>query len=128
MTDSRHCPGVVEIHHTSTADEFLESFQPSHTFWWKPEDHSTIKDWVFRGHADSDWGLVPTALRKEPWERLPFLRPHLTHRYFPQWPSYEAWHADIESKVIEQFHRVCAQTGHPIPGDSVGHHLELEKR
>jgi hypothetical protein len=128
MSDARHRPGVVEVQRCHDAGEFLSFLRPEHAFWSGPEGLGTIKDWVFRGHADSDWLLVPTALRKESWDGLPFMRAHMTEKYFPHWPSYEAWHSGIESTVIQQFHRICIQTGNPIAGDSVGNHLELEKR
>lgn len=45
-----------------TADTFLEFLRRSHPRWYFDEN-ATEQEWVFRGHWDASWKLVPTAAR-----------------------------------------------------------------
>jgi hypothetical protein len=49
----------VRPQHFDTADSFLAALRPSHPFW-TPDP--TL--WVFRGHADSRWRLLPSVNRR----------------------------------------------------------------
>src|SRR5258708_24607704 len=53
-------PGI-ETATAKSAVEFLDVLRRSNPYWWEGE-HSP---WVFRGHADENWPLLPSAWRKE---------------------------------------------------------------
>jgi hypothetical protein len=48
-----------------TADEFLNYLRLSQDRWWEESGKLRLGDsqWVFRGHADANWKLVPSGLR-----------------------------------------------------------------
>jgi FRG domain len=48
-----------------TADEFLNYLRLSQDRWWEENGELRLGDsqWVFRGHADANWKLVPSGLR-----------------------------------------------------------------
>lgn len=48
---------------TSTVRDFLRAILPT-------EAHFPPKSWIFRGQADSRWGLVPSLRRERAWDRL----------------------------------------------------------
>lgn len=68
-----------------TADTFLEFLRRSHSHWYA-DDNVTEQEWVFRGHWDASWGLIPSAVR--PNNRL--LAP-LIERRFSSWEGSPGW-------------------------------------
>jgi FRG domain len=50
-----------------TAQTYLEYIRPSNSHWWEIDEMAKNETcpWVFRGHASSDWKLVPSAFRKK---------------------------------------------------------------
>src|ERR1700710_2236235 len=56
-------PGIWRNEFKSARD-FLQDLHPLSGYWAPGET------WMFRGHADADWLLLPTAHRCEPW--VPF--------------------------------------------------------
>lgn len=48
-----------------TARTYLDYLRKSEEHWWKDSDNSIECPWVFRGHWDSDWKLLPTAARAQ---------------------------------------------------------------
>lgn len=48
---------------TFTASTFLQYFRKSSAHWWGDNTIETQCPWVFRGHWDADWKLIPTAAR-----------------------------------------------------------------
>jgi hypothetical protein len=56
-------------HDFDNAELFLRALHPYSGFWF---DSPTA--WVFRGHADAGWPLLPSAHRREPW--VPFRSLH----------------------------------------------------
>lgn len=46
-----------------TASSFLQYMRKSSPHWWSDNPKETECPWVFRGHWDSDWKLIPTAAR-----------------------------------------------------------------
>ena len=64
----------VGNHEFDDAEAFLEALRPRGELW-RPDP----RDWIFRGHADVDWPLLPSAHRGEPWKdfrietTIPFL-------------------------------------------------------
>ncbi len=60
-----------------TADTFLEFLRRSHPRWYFDEN-ATEQEWIFRGHWDASWKLVPTAARGGEGNPLaPFLKKRL---------------------------------------------------
>jgi hypothetical protein len=45
------------------AETFLQYLRRSNPVWWTDNKKSELCSWVFRGHASSDWKLVPSADR-----------------------------------------------------------------
>lgn len=58
MTDPMDDGGGVLKEHLSTADEFLNALSGRDSRW-----SDSARDWIFRGHADHTWKLVPTLYR-----------------------------------------------------------------
>lgn len=53
---------MLEIIDCSTAREFVNELDPSHKRW---SGNSWFNNWIFRGQADANWKLIPSALRSE---------------------------------------------------------------
>lgn len=86
MTDTS--PPVVEIRDFEDPRRFLDALRTSNDEWQSPGHPLPV--WVFRGHADAEWGLVPSALRDDAWRGLPdILRKGREH-------------ADYEIQVLRQ--------------------------
>lgn len=58
----------IEEIHFETAPDFLDYLQPRRPHWF-PTDASD-PEWVFRGHADSRWRLIPSAMRTDWFDRF----------------------------------------------------------
>lgn len=54
-------PFFLEEHNLPTALEFLEFLRPTHSRWGRSWD----SPWVFRGHADATWALLPPIYRPD---------------------------------------------------------------
>lgn len=52
-------PGI-SVGHARTADEFVAALRRSNAHWWEGNQ----MPWVFRGHADASWKLLPSAWRQ----------------------------------------------------------------
>ncbi len=52
-------PGI-EVGEANSADEFIGALRRSNSHWWDGKH----MPWVFRGHADKSWPLLPSAWRK----------------------------------------------------------------
>ncbi|MEW5928636.1 MAG: FRG domain-containing protein [Gemmatimonadota bacterium] len=97
--------GLIEVYAAETAEELIELVSPQHP-QWQPEP----SQWIFRGHADSNWPLVPNALRGTTVfgytaDATKGLRP--TH----------AAQVEAEFDMLEQFLVALDQQGHPLPGN-----------
>lgn len=102
-------PGIA----SETAREFLDCVSPR-------GDHFgnalTFRDWAFRGHGDSSFRLLPTALREGGRERL---------QKYLGWPTHlvdamatAAGQAFAEATLLTRFFEVVDDHGLAIPGDS----------
>ena len=49
-----------------SADALLAAFHPDGPLWGKGSRNL----WIFRGHGDATWKLLPTAYRKECWAKF----------------------------------------------------------
>ena len=48
---------------TFTAESFLNHFRRANSTWWDDQHNGNNCSWVFRGHQDASWELVPSAFR-----------------------------------------------------------------
>jgi hypothetical protein len=68
---------LIEIE-TNSADEFLEKIRPD---WNQIRQPDYFDPWVYRGHNDATWQLLPAALRTDGKSKLSllreWLRPHV---------------------------------------------------
>ena len=94
--------------HLPTAEKFLQALSPIHPGW---ED--APHDWIFRGLADAQWKLIPSALRQS----LPPLRYTETEKGSSAVRTHEAQvHAEFD--LLWEFFRVADSQGLLIPEDS----------
>jgi hypothetical protein len=96
-----------------TARELLDRISPSGDHFKNP---ITFRDWAFRGHGDSSFRLVPSAVREGAPERLVELL---------RWPDHfvraigtPAGQAFAEATLLKRFFEVADDHGLAIPGDS----------
>ena len=57
-TWTKEAPGIFTWR-SQTAREFLEALRRSNSYWWEGDQIP----WVFRGHKDASWALLPSAWR-----------------------------------------------------------------
>jgi hypothetical protein len=98
-------PAVQHVPFT-TAEELLDALSPRHPYW--KEDQSA---WVFRGHADITWPLLPAALRPDV---LLGYEPGMKEGTFPT----NGEQVRAEFKVLWDFLKRADAQGLPVPGDS----------
>ena len=99
-------PGVERMECTS-AEDILLALSPANAHW-----NAKPSDWLFRGHGDSRWQLVPSALRADPIPRLDLSSKN---------PVLKTTHAEqvtAEWTLLWEFFRVANQHGIAIPEDS----------
>src|ERR1019366_9073001 len=65
-------------------------------------------DWIFRGHADASWPLVPTAFRRESWGIAEPIWLKMTERN----------QRSAEQDVLSEFFQRCDVAGLALPEDS----------
>lgn len=101
---------VFEARDCDTAEELVEHLAP-HRAHFRLSRPLSIGGWVFRGHSDADWQLIPSALRPDQlflegneW-REPITR---TRRE----------RARAEFGVLREFFWSADQVGLTLPGDS----------
>ena len=101
--------------HFDRAEEFFQALMPGGTYedFNKRESLNT----VFRGHSDSKYKLIPTALR-------PAGSGGTLHKLCCNWPNDNS---EIDSNVVqllrehyvlEQFFAIADRIGHALPEDS----------
>ncbi len=93
-------------HDFANAKHFLRALQPSSGFWF---DHP--RAWIFRGHADADWPLLPSAHRTVSW--WPF-RPSTKHPFVPELAN-EHTRQTREHELVRAFFHRADQLGLPLP-------------
>jgi hypothetical protein len=91
----------------ATADEFLDRISPRGEFFY---DFGPAA-FMFRGHADSRFQLVPSAFRLGTWMRTP-----------RGWRRVEQWsnqvQGEAERETIRAFFKRADAAGLPLPEDS----------
>ncbi len=102
----------------SNAHEFMSALSPFSPLW-----EQAPSDWIFRGHADSTWSLLPTALRPRG------LRDHKTGTLLLESDTpIGALDVELAFKIVtsefwyvKEFFEICDNHGLLIPGDSYEH-------
>lgn len=114
MANSRD--GFVESIVVNTAEELMEKLAPSREFW-----KGDPQDWVFRGHGDSRYRLVPSSMRRDlpPVEKPVELLLNGGWVRGPMSTAREQRRGEFE--LLQRFFRLADAQGLPIPED--GHAL-----
>lgn len=102
----------------SNAHEFMSALSPFSPLW-----EQAPSDWIFRGHADSTWSLLPTALRPGG------LRDHKTGTLLLASDTpIGALDVELAGRIlmsellhVKKFFEICDSHGLLIPGDSYEH-------
>jgi hypothetical protein len=94
-------PAPVVTHQIETAEELVDRLRPTHCQW-----EGDASRWIFRGHADAGWKLVPTALRKTSWE--PF------DPNFEPMASSASQREERERTVLKLFGNALDRAGLPV--------------
>jgi hypothetical protein len=124
---SESTPSFVELRRFTSAGRLLTYLTPHRKHWRAGGDDR----WVFRGHADSDWLLLPSAHRSP----APTILQALIDRFGPTAKDFSGvasrlhvprfrdelllWGAECEAAY--QFGEVANQIGQPLPSDSGSH-------
>ncbi len=91
-----------------SAREFFDALQPEQEIW----EMGQFNRWVFRGHGNADWRLVPSAWRRSAWPNAIQSWVRQTAFYSRSWPRHE-------HHILSLFFRSADMQGLPIPNDSV---------
>jgi FRG domain len=92
-------------HEFKNARDFLQALHPLSGFW--PPDES----WIFRGHADADWPLLPAAHRAKPWE--PFTSIHASP--FDPTTAKEMTRVRRELQLVREFFDAANEAALSVP-------------
>jgi hypothetical protein len=97
---------MIEAHDFASADEMFEFFSP-----WG--ESSNLDGFIFRGHSQDSYELIPTALRPNNvdwfWETCGLGRP-----IEPQ-HNWQTWQVKGEYSVLRAFYRLADQRGLEVP-------------
>lgn len=101
-------PNAIEKIVCSTPEEFLESLDNRNPVWG---DHPNF--WVFRGHSDDKYELVPAALRKTP-------EAEIGYSFTPKKGRLQTNQEQIDAEFqrIHEFYWSIDKQGVMIPGES----------
>ena len=104
---------LVERLPLENAKAFLDNLSPLGPVFGR---FAKIESWAFRGHADSKWQLLPTALRPDGLDDL--------FRFARLGPDYRnaadrhAVQCFAEARVLSYFHSYCDLSARVLPEDS----------
>ncbi|PLR23213.1 hypothetical protein PZBJ_13975 [Pantoea endophytica] len=90
-------------HHFESADELWESLSPTRMY-----DHGRTPHVFYRGHADSEWSLLPNSLRD----------PSFKYHYLTTAPTEISHLLFNEMITLKYFAESCDRIGISIPNDS----------
>jgi hypothetical protein len=103
---------VLAEHFFERAEDFLAALRPGNEIW-KPDPAA----WVFRGHADSGWLLLPS------WNRRAALTAYFGPKYLGEGPYCEPVPEDLGALMV-QFVYSLERGGQAVPG--VGDRFKIE--
>lgn len=105
--------GIVERLEVTTAKQLLDGLSQLGPVFGR---FSRLESWAFRGHADSQWKLLPSALRPDGLDGLFDFA-----RLGPECRSDAECHAVqcfAEARVLSYFHSYCDLSARVVPEDS----------
>jgi hypothetical protein len=105
MPEDSSPSGLVITEDLLTAEALIGALRPTDARW-----AGQSLRWVFRGHADSDWALLPTAYRRNAWRAF---RPE----YDPEGAT-SAVRNQTEWEILRDFGDRLDRAGLPIPGET----------
>jgi FRG domain len=120
----------LETIHFDSASDFLDYLQPRNPRWLPPNADSI--PWIFRGQRKTEWGLIPSALRKgQKWFRNIKKKEYLNIKSILdkiEFKPYEFRPPNIrllrmllqiaaEWQAVEEFIHLADRVGHLIPVD-----------
>lgn len=115
---------VIERENFIPVSEFLSAFSGDNERWENPYPQKLKiqqTGWIFRGHADSRWELIPIALRTG--TILEYVPPV---KFAPL--SNNRKQIGEEYRLIEKFRLFLDEQGLPIPEDSQLFHVNRIKK
>ena len=105
-----------------TAESFLMLIRRSHPYWW--HEYETETPWVFRGHWDAEWPLIPSSWR--PNSQLEKLKqqimkahPDIANHYSDSAEQEIKLHRMAEVEAVYQFAVLAEHLGTDIQGASL---------
>lgn len=96
---------AIAEHRFDNPEDLLAALRPGNTLW-KPDPGS----WAFRGHADSNWLLIPSGNRRSALKR------YFATKYSRDDSVYVLPEAADLGALLEQFVLALDRAGHPVPG------------
>jgi hypothetical protein len=104
---------LVERLPLTDAKAFLDSLSPLGPVFGR---FANVESWAFRGHADSKWQLLPTALRPHVLDDLfKFARLSADYRNAADRHAVQCL---AEARVLSYFHSYCDLSARVVPEDS----------
>jgi hypothetical protein len=97
--------GVVQ-HAFQNPRDFVQALHPLSGFWGQ-----TPGDWIFRGHADATYPLLPSAHRTEAWRAFTTLNA----KTFQPGGSDDMGRAQRELGLLSEFFRAADEAGLQVP-------------
>ncbi len=102
-----------------TASTFLEYLNVAHPRWQRSQfssqhryfDREFSSDWVFRGHEDSTWKLLPSFWRSDSTKVTAIVRAFQKSFAPPQVLTALTWHVQIYLALLDTFNLVAEQNG-----------------
>lgn len=106
--------GLVGEMAAKTAEEFLDAIEPRRSGFLKSVTRGS-SDWIFRGHGDASWSLLPSSLRDQTkfWARGVWGSIEWAER-----PSTNRSLMWFEALGLKRFFELADRQGLPLPGDS----------
>ena len=97
--------GVIQELHFNTAADLWDHLNPTE----KPPD--SLGHFIYRGHANAEWELIPTVLRPESNALLQSLMGRELECQDQAWAEFQ---------MLRSFVYVCDEIGVSVPNDSLG--------
>jgi hypothetical protein len=100
-------PNIVEVVHFDVAEEFFNALQPTAEPW-----RSNPEAWIYRGHADAQWKLVPSVNRRAHLRKFLSNVPEPARDELYWEPTY-----DEATGLLLDFKDALDRAGFKVPGE-----------
>jgi FRG domain len=102
-----------------TACTFLDYFNVAHRRWRRSQfsqqhryfDHQLSTDWVFRGHENAEWRLLPSFWRADSEKVRSILKTYQHTFSTPQQLTAETWYFQIYLSLLDSFSELAVKKG-----------------